>query len=80
MNQDLITSGASSYTSCDIQINGSSVSLQLITNTNGQWDGIHNAWCGYLSVNDYISVKFNGPIDSMDTGNWSNYNFMWIAQ
>ena len=80
MNQDLITSGATSYTSCDIQINGSSVSLQLITNTNGQWDGIHNAWCGYLSVNDYISVKFNGPIDSMDTGNWSNYNFMWIAQ
>jgi hypothetical protein len=80
-NQDIITVGATGYAQCGIYINGAVVSQQLITNTDTQWDCIHNAWCGYLNVNDYISVKIQASsISSLDVGSWSNYQLMWIAQ
>ena len=81
VNQDIITTGASSYAQCRIAVNGSIKAYQLITNTDGQWDAIVNHWCGYLNVNDYITLGFqSGNITNIDHGSWSNYDFTWIAQ
>jgi hypothetical protein len=80
INQDVVTAPATGYCSCEIRINNGQASIQLITNTNTQWDCIHNSWCGYLSVNDYISVRYTGNFTAMDVGSWSNYNLLWIAQ
>jgi len=81
VNQDIITTNNSSYAQCRISVNGSIQAYQLITNTNGQWNAIANHWNGYLNVNDYIQLSFQAAdITAIDHGNWSNYDFMWIAQ
>ena len=81
VNQDIITSGSTNYVQCRISVNGSIQAYQLITNTNSQWNAIVNHWNGYLNVNDYIQLSFQASdITSIDHGNWSNYDFMWIAQ
>jgi hypothetical protein len=81
VNQDIVTGGNTSYAQCRISVNGTTKAYQLITNTNGQWDAIANSWCGYLNVNDYIQMSFQASnITQMDYGQWSNYDFTWIAQ
>ena len=39
-NQDIVSSGASGYLSFNVRKNADTRAVQLITHTNGQWDGI----------------------------------------
>ena len=82
-NQDIISSLSTGYILTYIYVNGTIKTRQLITNTGGEWDCIHNSWTGYCNAGDYIKIWYQtatGDITSMDAGTWSNYSFTWIAQ
>jgi hypothetical protein len=83
-NQDIISSGASGYLTFAVYNNGSTRALQLITHTNGQWDGIMVGTGFPVAANDTVQFYLaNGDITSIDTGNsygsWANYNIIWYG-
>ena len=76
-NQDIITPGNTSYISSYIKKNGSNKAMQLISNTNGQWDAISNSFRDHFSKGDTLEVYYTGTITAMDSTSWGNYTFMW---
>ena len=83
-NQDIISSGASSYLTMQVYNSGSSRGLQLITHTNGQWDGLMIGTGFPVAANDTVQFSIaNGDILSIDTGtgygSWSNYSIIWYG-
>jgi hypothetical protein len=80
-SQDIITAGASGYTLGYIQKNKSTISENLITNTNGQWDGINGVTTISVAANDVINFYFSATdIISFDPNTWSNYSFIWTSR
>jgi hypothetical protein len=81
LNQDIITTGSTSYASNSIRKNGTIMAYQLLTNTNGQWDCIHNAVTMAVSANDVVGFYFGAAgITAMDGSSWAQYNFIWTAK
>ena len=85
MNQDIITTGATNYATSRIyrspanDANNRVMSYQLITNTNGQWNCIHNAATFDVNAGDRIQFYLlAGNITNVDTTSWSQYNIMWM--
>lgn len=78
INQDIITSGSTGYTSIRLYKNGGVEYYQLVQSTNGQWDCMHIAGVFPVVANDYIEVLITGgTITGMDSSSWANYNFIW---
>jgi hypothetical protein len=81
VSQDIITFGASGYTLVYIQKNKATFSENLITNTNGQWDGINAVGTIAVSANDVINFYYSATdILSLDSGSWSQYSFIWTSR
>jgi hypothetical protein len=81
VSQDIITFGASGYTLVYIQKNKATFSENLITNTNGQWDGINAVGTIAVSANDVINFYYSATdILSFDSGSWSQYSFIWTSR
>ena len=79
--QDIITSGTSGYVALFIRKNGSNISENLISNTNGQWDGINGVITTSVNANDVINFYYSGAeILSFDPGTWSMYSFIWASR
>ena len=80
-SQDITTATSSGYVSGYIQKNKSTISENLITNTNGQWDGINGCATIGVVANDVINFQFGASdITSFDPGTWSMYSFIWSAR
>jgi hypothetical protein len=80
-SQDIITAGTTGYSNCMIQKNKNNISENLITNTNGQWDGINGCVTIDVAANDVINFYYSGAeITSFDPGTWSMYSFMWSSR
>ena len=57
------------------------ISENLITNTNGQWDGINGCATTDVVANDVINFLFGAnDITSFDPGTWSMYSFVWSSK
>ena len=81
VSQDIITSGTTSYVALFIRKNGTNISENLITNTNGQWDGINGVITTSVNANDVINFYYSGAeITSFDPGTWSMYSFIWSSR
>jgi hypothetical protein len=83
-NQDIISSGASNYITFQVRQNSDVRALQLITNTNGQWDGLIIGTSFAVSANDVVTFNISAAdVISFDTGNswgsWSNYSILWYG-
>ena len=83
-SQDIVTAGSTSYARCYVRRhtynNGSSAILgrHLITNTNGQWDGLTGSGIFDVKAGDIVSFYFEATnITNMDGGSWSYYNLLW---
>jgi hypothetical protein len=80
-SQDVISSGTTGYVAGYIRKNGSTISENLVTNTNGQWMGINGNVTAAVAANDVIGFYYSAAdITSMDTGTWSMYSFIWAAR
>jgi hypothetical protein len=80
-SQDIITTTAIGYVHMMIRKNGTNISENLITNTNGQWDGINGVATASVSANDVIGFYVSGgDITSFDPGTWSMYSFIWSSR
>jgi hypothetical protein len=80
-SQDIISATTSSYVSGYIQKNKITISENLITNTNGQWDGINGCATTDVAANDVINFQFGAnDITSFDPGTWSMYSFVWSSK
>jgi hypothetical protein len=80
-SQDIITTTAIGYVHMMIRKNGTNISENLITNTNGQWDGINGVATTSVNANDVIGFYVNGgDITSFDPGTWSMYSFIWSSR
>jgi hypothetical protein len=80
-SQDITTAGTTGYVAGYIQKNKSAVSENLITNTNGEWDGINGCTTINVAVNDVINFFFSAAeITSFDPNTWSNYSFVWTSR
>jgi hypothetical protein len=82
-NQDIITVGSTSYAACQVRryneglTNSVTVCSTLTTNTDGQWDMINGDFICDVVAGDILTFTYTASsISSMDTGTWSNYNFM----
>ena len=85
MNQDIITTDSTGYISSRIyrapanDANNRVMSYQLITNTNSQWDSVHNTACFDVNAGDRIQFYLHAAaISSLDTTSWSQYSIMWM--
>jgi hypothetical protein len=64
-----------------IRKNGTNISENLISNTNGQWDGINGVATASVNANDVIGFYVSGgDIMSFDPGTWSMYSFIWSSR
>jgi hypothetical protein len=80
-SQDITTTGTTGYVAGYIQKNKNNISENLITNTNGQWDGINGVGTINVAADDVINFSFNaGDITSFDPGSWSQYSFVWTSR
>lgn len=80
VSHDIITSGASSYLTLQVRVNGTARGYHLITNTNGQWDGMVLFQAVKVNANDVLSFYMNASdITNVDRGNWGVYNFLFHA-
>lgn len=78
-HNDITTTGTSNYITSSIEINGITW-YQLISNTNGQWDGIVNATARLMSANTYIRTYVAATdITALDAGSWSSLQVLWKA-
>ena len=81
VSQDITTAGTTGYVLMYIQKNKSTVSENLITNTNSQWDGINGVTTITVAANDIINFYYGGSeITSFDPNTWSNYSFIWASR
>lgn len=80
-SQDITTTGTVGYVSGLIRKNGNNISENLITNTNGQWDGLTGVTTVNVAAGDIIGFYISASdITSFDPGAWSNYSFIWSAR
>lgn len=80
ISHDIITSGSSSYITFQIRVNGSVRGNHLITNTNGQWDGMIAFQALKVNANDVVSFLWSASdIISIDRGSWAPHNFLFHA-
>lgn len=80
ISHDIVTTTASGYATLQIRVNGSVRGYHLITNTNGQWDGMIAFQALKVNANDVVSIGFNaGDITSIDRGSWGPHNFLFHA-
>jgi len=80
-SQDITTAGTTGYIAGYIQKNKSTISENLITNTNDQWDGINGCTTINVAANDVINFSFSAAeILSFDPNTWSNYSFVWTSR
>ena len=81
VSQDITTSGTTGYVLLYIQKNKSTVSENLITNTNGEWDGINGVATIAVAADDVINFYYSAVnILSLDAGSWSQYSFIWASR
>jgi hypothetical protein len=81
VSQDITTTGSTGYIAMYIRKNGNNISENLITNTNGHWDGINGVATATVSANDVIGFFYSGPgITAFDAGSWSQYSFIWTSR
>jgi hypothetical protein len=81
VSQDITTAGTTGYVLLYIQKNKSTVSENLITNTNGEWDGINGVATIAVSADDVINFYYSASnITSLDAGSWSQYSFIWASR
>jgi hypothetical protein len=81
VSQDIITSGSIGYIGLYIRKNGTDISENLISSTNGQWDGINGVATTNVAVNDVIGFFYSGAdVTSFDSGTWSLYSFIWSSR
>jgi hypothetical protein len=81
VSQDIRTTGTSSYVLLYIQKNKSTVSENLISNTNGEWDGINGVATIAVAADDVINFYVSATdIVSFDSNTWSNYSFIWASR
>ena len=80
VSQDIITNGTTSYAALYIRKNGTNISENLITNTNGQWDGINGVATTSVNANDVIGFYYSADITAFDPGTWSQYSFIWSSR
>ena len=79
-SHDIITSGASSYVTYSIRVNGTTRGLHLITNTNGQWDGFTLSQAVKVNAGDIVSFNLSaGDITAVDRGTWGKFSFLFHA-
>jgi hypothetical protein len=81
VSQDIITAGTTGYQALFIRKNGTNISENLISNTDGQWDGINGVITTSVNANDVINFYYSGAeIISFDPGTWSMYSFIWSSR
>jgi hypothetical protein len=81
VSQDITTAGTTGYVLLYIQKNKSTVSENLITNTNGEWDGINGVATIAVAADDVINFYYSAVnILSLDAGSWSQYSFIWASR
>jgi len=81
VSQDITTAGTTGYVLLYIQKNKSTISENLITNTNNEWDGINGCTTINVSANDIINFYYSASnITALDGGTWSNYSFVWTSR
>jgi hypothetical protein len=79
-DQDIITSGASNYATISSHKNGTNIQVQLITNTNSQWDAIIIGGAINVAANDVINFKLSAAdVLALDGGSWSNISLIWYG-
>jgi hypothetical protein len=82
MSQDIIGSSTTGYIYAGVYINGSGKGFHLITNTNGQWDGLYAFQNVRVNANDVLQVLITSSgvdITAIDVGSWSYYSFLFNA-
>jgi hypothetical protein len=81
VSQDITTSGTTGYTLMYIQKNKSTISENLITNTNGEWDGMNGVATISVAADDVINFYYSASnITSFDPNTWSQYSFIWTSR
>ncbi len=81
VSQDIRTAGTTGYTLLYIQKNKSTISENLITNTNDEWDGINGCTTINVSANDIINFYYSASnITALDPDTWSNYSLIWTSR
>jgi len=81
VSQDIKTAGTTGYALLYIQKNKSTVSENLITNTNDEWDGINGVATIAVAADDVINFYYSAAnITSLDANTWSNYSFIWSSR
>ena len=79
-NQDFISSASTGYAQVDIYKNGTVMFYSLRTNSNSQWDMLQSTGTMTVAANDVIGFRYaSGNFTSMDTGDWSQYSFIWTS-
>lgn len=79
--QDIRSAGTTGYSYLHIRKNGTTISENLITNTNTEWDMINANVAVDVAANDIINFYFSGDdILALDTGSWSQYVFLWSSR
>lgn len=86
--QDFKSTLPNGYLACYILINGSLKYRHLArhshdeTDATAEWDSIVGNFAEYCEAGTKIDIRYlgNNNIVDMDTGAWSHYTFLWIAQ
>jgi hypothetical protein len=80
ISHDLISSGSSNYITFQVRVNGTPRGFHLITNTNGQWDGMVLFQALKVNANDIVSFNMSASdILTIDRGQWGVNNFLFHA-
>jgi hypothetical protein len=79
--QDIRTAGTTGYAYLHIRKNGDTISENLITNTNTEWDMINGNVTVNVAANDIINFFYSAAdILALDTGSWGQYSFIWTSR
>ena len=79
-DQDIVTAGSIGYVSIRSSKNGSIIQYQLITNTDGQWDGLVMGGVVQMAANDVLNFSIQGSdITHLDPGAWTNCSIIWMG-
>ncbi len=80
ISHDVISSGSTFYITFQVRVNGVPRGFHLITNTNGQWDGMVLFQAIKVNANDIVSFNIGAnDIIAIDRGQWGVNNFLFHA-
>ena len=80
LTQDFISTLTTGYAYVRIDKNNTVQFYSLRTNSNGQWDMFNSSGTMIVAANDVIGFYYGATdFTSMDTGNWSQYSFVWTS-